>query len=185
MKIFSIPESIAPNLDAEHPLPQFPVLPQSKALDASGPSRSLFVELVISSSFRMRTYEERLATFKKWVYGDRSKCSPHAMALSGFIFIASDTAQCYWCQKTLDGWEEHDDPWEEHKSHAPYCPYVQLFEKPPLNITIVELLELMRGQEKLKLKRRHEAICKEFETVFDNIIKRYSEPKGKKHRRLI
>lgn len=43
-----------------------------------------------------RTYEERLATFKKWVYGDRSKCSPHAVSLTLIFFIMRLVLNVFW-----------------------------------------------------------------------------------------
>lgn len=28
---------------------------------------------------------------------------------------------CFLCDKSLDGWEEHDNPLEEHLKHSPTC----------------------------------------------------------------
>ena len=37
------------------------------------------------------------------------------MAEAGFYFTGGkrepDLAQCYFCHKELDGWEDDDDPW--------------------------------------------------------------------------
>ncbi|CAK1547387.1 unnamed protein product [Leptosia nina] len=56
------------------------------------------------------------------------------MAEAGFYSVATgpkdaDAAKCFLCGKELDGWESNDDPWEEHKSHAPKCAFVQLGKK--------------------------------------------------------
>ncbi|KAK7082122.1 Baculoviral IAP repeat-containing protein 5 [Halocaridina rubra] len=60
--------------------------------------------------------------------------SKEKMAAAGFFFVGNkkepDLVRCYVCLKELDGWEEEDDPWEEHKSHASHCQYVQLNKKP-------------------------------------------------------
>lgn len=32
-----------------------------------------------------------------------------------------DLAVCFVCNKELDGWEESDDPWKEHKKHSSNC----------------------------------------------------------------
>lgn len=52
------------------------------------------------------------------------------MANAGFyakpIDGSVDNACCGYCRKNLDGWEETDIPWEEHKSHSPACPLVCL-----------------------------------------------------------
>lgn len=39
---------------------------------------------------------------------------------------SEDNVTCFLCNKCLDGWEEGDDSFSEHKSHAPYCPLVCL-----------------------------------------------------------
>ncbi|CAH3910072.1 unnamed protein product [Pieris brassicae] len=56
------------------------------------------------------------------------------MAEAGFYSVATgvedaDAAKCFLCGKELDGWESSDDPWEEHKSHAARCAFVQLGKK--------------------------------------------------------
>lgn len=47
------------------------------------------------------------------------------MAKAGFIFqpIPSnpDNVTCFLCNKALDGWEEDDNPLEEHLKHSPEC----------------------------------------------------------------
>lgn len=53
------------------------------------------------------------------------------MAIAGFFHLAgnndvdSDAAECFFCAKQLDGWEEDDDPWLEHKKHAKYCKFAE------------------------------------------------------------
>lgn len=52
------------------------------------------------------------------------------MAEAGFYWCGTmqenDTAACFLCGKVLDGWESTDDPWCEHKKHAPQCAFVKL-----------------------------------------------------------
>lgn len=52
------------------------------------------------------------------------------MAEAGFYWTGTerenDTATCFVCGKTLDGWESEDDPWKEHLKHAPQCEFVKL-----------------------------------------------------------
>ena len=40
------------------------------------------------------------------------------MAAAGFYFCGTDAepdlVRCYYCRRELDGWEEEDDPWQEH-----------------------------------------------------------------------
>lgn len=84
--------------------------------------------------FQMTTEEKRLKSFKKWPFGSDTCMSKEKMAAAGFYFIGSkrepDLAKCYVCLKELDGWEEDDDPWEEHKKHSSYCQFIQLGKKP-------------------------------------------------------
>lgn len=51
------------------------------------------------------------------------------MAEAGFYFCGDDTVKCFVCGKSLDGWENDDDPWKEHEKHAPRCYFVQLHLK--------------------------------------------------------
>lgn len=52
------------------------------------------------------------------------------MAEAGFYWTGTtrenDTATCFVCAKTLDGWEAEDEPWKEHLKHAPQCEFVKM-----------------------------------------------------------
>lgn len=52
------------------------------------------------------------------------------MAEAGFYFCGTeqepDSVACFMCDKHLDNWEATDDPWSEHKRHAPQCAFVKL-----------------------------------------------------------
>lgn len=47
------------------------------------------------------------------------------MAKAGFVFQPlpsnPDNVLCFLCNKALDGWEEDDNPLEEHLRHSPEC----------------------------------------------------------------
>lgn len=78
--------------------------------------------------------DERLKTFTNWPFDDKNKCNVRNMAEAGFYSVSTgdddaDAAKCFLCGKELDGWEASDDPWAEHKSHAPKCAFVQLGKK--------------------------------------------------------
>lgn len=51
------------------------------------------------------------------------------MAEAGFFWSGNkdedDSATCFVCGKVLDGWESTDEPWSEHKKHAPQCSFVK------------------------------------------------------------
>ncbi|KAM0325818.1 hypothetical protein ACHAQA_007120 [Verticillium albo-atrum] len=51
--------------------------------------------------------------------------SPDSLARAGFSWCpldgSPDNVQCFLCNKSLDGWEEGDDPLDEHVKHAPQC----------------------------------------------------------------
>lgn len=65
------------------------------------------------------------------------------MAEAGFYWCGTmqenDAAACFLCEKQLDGWESSDDPWVEHRKHAPQCEFVKL-GKPEKQITVSGLL---------------------------------------------
>ncbi|KAF2885561.1 hypothetical protein ILUMI_20629 [Ignelater luminosus] len=74
--------------------------------------------------------EKRLKTFKEWPFDDDKPCSAQKLAEAGFYFAGSaadpDAVQCFLCDKALDGWDEEDDPWEEHLSHSENCEFAKL-----------------------------------------------------------
>ena len=47
------------------------------------------------------------------------------MAKAGFFHFPTqdnpDNTTCFLCRKSLDGWEENDDPLVEHLKHSPDC----------------------------------------------------------------
>ncbi|KAI9768656.1 MAG: hypothetical protein M1839_003991 [Geoglossum umbratile] len=51
--------------------------------------------------------------------------SPEQLAQAGFYYRPSpenlDSVECFLCRKGLDGWEECDDPIEEHLKHSADC----------------------------------------------------------------
>lgn len=88
------------------------------------------------------THEGRLASFsaaqqgpgrKTTAKGKASKAlawphkgiSPEALARAGFYFDATpdypDNAVCFLCHKMVGGWEDGDDPLDEHLRLSPYC----------------------------------------------------------------
>ncbi|XP_045621635.2 baculoviral IAP repeat-containing protein 5 [Procambarus clarkii] len=96
-------------------------------------------------TFEMFDYDKRLKSFKKWPFGSDTGMSKEKMAAAGFYFTGSkkepDLAKCFVCHKELDGWEEQDDPWEEHKKHAPYCRFTKL-DKPESEMLFHEFHEM-------------------------------------------
>lgn len=73
------------------------------------------------------------------------------MAEAGFYWKGTnnepDTAACFLCGKVLDGWEEADDPWMEHKKHAPQCTFAKN-GKAEDEYTVGELIDLMHTYNK-------------------------------------
>lgn len=75
------------------------------------------------------------------------------------------------CGKVLHGWEETDDPWLEHKKHAPQCVFVKNGKRED-DYTVDEFIDLMqayhRGQQEqnkrnyLKLKHKLEEMRDSF-----------------------
>lgn len=76
------------------------------------------------------------------------------MAEAGFIFTGSsrdpDSVECFFCGKKMDGWEEHDNPFEEHYSHAKHCEFAQMC-KPQRQWTVAEHLKLMEVYERRQI----------------------------------
>ncbi|KAJ4289472.1 hypothetical protein N0V88_006953 [Collariella sp. IMI 366227] len=88
-------------------------------------------------------YENRLASFRGHQHVTKGRVSsansrapkvlqwPHkilspvALAKAGFFFQPDtkhpDNVTCFLCNKSLDGWDEDDNPLEEHLKHSPTC----------------------------------------------------------------
>ncbi|KAG6017270.1 hypothetical protein E4U43_001878 [Claviceps pusilla] len=85
------------------------------------------------------TYEARLASFQKGFKKSVStatgrgralswphkQIAPASLAKAGFYFEPyaenPDNCACFLCGKGMDGWEEGDDPLQEHLKHSPTC----------------------------------------------------------------
>ncbi|KAF9093459.1 hypothetical protein BGX29_009915 [Mortierella sp. GBA35] len=77
----------------------------------------------------MLTVDARLKSFtqrtRSWPHPNTFKASPLLLAESGFYWKPSqdspDNVVCFLCGKSLDGWTEDDDPFDEHLSHSKGC----------------------------------------------------------------
>lgn len=54
-----------------------------------------------------------------------SRLTENQLARAGFFYRPTsscpDNAECYLCKSNLDGWEENDNPVEEHLKLSPEC----------------------------------------------------------------
>lgn len=89
------------------------------------------------------------------------------MAEAGFYWCGTeqynDVACCFLCHKELDGWESTDDPWDEHKKHAPQCPFVKL-GRPEKQLTLNEMFDLLDiyvGKFRLNMAEKAKKIAAE------------------------
>lgn len=66
----------------------------------------------------------RLQTFDN-LWPATAKVDKYVLARNGFYYIGpSDRVQCVYCKIILSSWETDDIVEEEHKKHAPRCPFV-------------------------------------------------------------
>lgn len=95
--------------------------------------------------------QNRLKTFKKWPFKNSDKCNVESMAAAGFYFVGNqdepDLVECFICNKQLDGWESHDDPWTEHVKHKPDCFFVTLNKMNEKDWTVEELYKLYKKHQ--------------------------------------
>lgn len=69
-----------------------------------------------------RTLSDRLKTFENWPHPLISK---QRLAEAGFYYTnVRDTVRCEFCGIEGYRWEEDDDPFLDHASWSPNCPYV-------------------------------------------------------------
>ncbi|XP_053681784.1 baculoviral IAP repeat-containing protein 5.2-B [Sabethes cyaneus] len=105
--------------------------------------------------------KDRVKSFKKWPYSSSSSCNIQKMAEAGFCWHGDDneedTAICFVCGKVLDGWEDTDDPWTEHRKHAPQCLFVK-YGRPEAELTCEEMISLLETMLKERAQNRHNAL---------------------------
>ncbi|XP_059613684.1 baculoviral IAP repeat-containing protein 5.2-B-like [Phlebotomus argentipes] len=97
---------------------------------------------------------QRLKSFKNWQFSKSKKCNERKMAQAGFYCTGSESAVCFVCGKELDGWEEEDDPWVEHKKHAPQCSFVKMRKK-ETDYTVKEFVILIETVLKNQEEKVH------------------------------
>ncbi|KAH8307773.1 hypothetical protein KR044_013354 [Drosophila immigrans] len=109
--------------------------------------------------------KSRVESFKDWPFPASSTCSISKMAEAGFYWTGTkrenDTATCFVCGKTLDGWESDDDPWKEHLKHAPQCEFVKLC-CPEREMTVDQFLKIFGTVVKNNIEKN----IKDFKTQF-------------------
>ncbi|KAJ1969416.1 hypothetical protein IWQ62_000638 [Dispira parvispora] len=90
---------------------------------------------IAATTAGMQAYENRANSFNeaKWPWPHPNStflATPETLAKAGFYFnpqpLSRDAVQCFLCNKSLDGWERSDDPFEEHISHAPDCAWAMV-----------------------------------------------------------
>ncbi|XP_071819173.1 baculoviral IAP repeat-containing protein 2-like [Apostichopus japonicus] len=73
------------------------------------------------------TQEGRLSTYQNWPKAHPQR--PTNLAEAGFFANdKDDMVTCFCCGCRLLGWEETDDPWEEHAAWSPECHWLK-FER--------------------------------------------------------
>ncbi|KAH0545792.1 baculoviral IAP repeat-containing protein 5 [Cotesia glomerata] len=90
----------------------------------------------------------RLQTYKYWPFKSDAPCNPESMAAAGFFATGGkaepDSVECFMCNKPMDGWEETDNPWEEHIRHQKDCKYILLNKPDESTWTVEELYDLTK-----------------------------------------
>ncbi|XP_058444904.1 baculoviral IAP repeat-containing protein 5-like [Malaya genurostris] len=105
--------------------------------------------------------KDRESSFKKWPYSSSSSCNVQKMAEAGFCWHGDDseidTAICFVCGKVLDGWEETDEPWVEHKKHAPQCLFVK-YGRPEAQLMCEEMINLLEAILKSRIHNQYSSL---------------------------
>ncbi|CAG2179454.1 unnamed protein product [Oppiella nova] len=96
----------------------------------------------------MVTEANRLTTYKGWPI-TAGNCTKEKMSSCGFYQCNDDSGddcvRCFCCFKELDGWQESDDPWDEHKRNN-NCYFANL-GKPEATLTVREWLIVMEERQ--------------------------------------
>lgn len=93
------------------------------------------------------------------------------MAEAGFYWEGSvkepDSAACFMCHKVLNGWEEQDDPWQEHKKHAPQCVFVKIGKKED-EYTVEEHINLLIQFNKTSMEK-YKKMCLKYKAKLEDL----------------
>lgn len=107
------------------------------------------------------------------------------MAEAGFYFTGSrsepDSAMCFFCDKALDGWEEDDDPWNEHINHSKTCDFANL-RKRESQLTIDEYLDLHKKLFIKHLEKNRNNAIEKFKEPFDDLQKQIDKQMRKRQK---
>ncbi|KAL3310629.1 Baculoviral IAP repeat-containing protein 5 [Cichlidogyrus casuarinus] len=112
---------------------------------------------------------ERKATFMEWPHPDSAACNVDSLSSAGFVKIPStfDSVRCVFCRKELEGFDAEDDPFKEHSSHCPNCPFV-IAQFPELeNFPMNKLSDFLSDICTFQLN----AYCAERTTTIKSLIK--------------
>ncbi|XP_029659725.1 baculoviral IAP repeat-containing protein 5-like [Formica exsecta] len=112
--------------------------------------------------------QNRIKTFNNWPFKTSDKCNAKSMVTAGFYVIGDinepDLVECFICGKQLDGWEAHDDPWDEHVKHQSNCSFVQLNKQDEKEWTVHEMYDLYK---KYQIKKYMNELDKKIITLKD------------------
>ncbi|RDD39462.1 Baculoviral IAP repeat-containing protein 5.2-B [Trichoplax sp. H2] len=127
--------------------------------------------------FTMHSYVARLHTFQNWPFKRKSKCVAEKMAKAGFYHTPTsdypDCVTCFACMKELDGWEQNDDPFQEHEKHSSKCPFIQL-AKDEDDMTFEEVIKLENARQMLRFDHEVESYIRKFERQCNDVLDDYS-----------
>ncbi|CAI6343136.1 unnamed protein product [Macrosiphum euphorbiae] len=105
----------------------------------------------------------RLNSLKNW---PMIKPSAKEMAEAGFYCSnqdTPDTVKCFSCFIELDGWEQTDQPWEEHRnrnlSSKPPCKFVEIGKKES-DFTVKDFLDIQKAVILRMFNKKKETITK-------------------------
>jgi len=104
----------------------------------------------------------RLDSFKTWPFKHGS-CIKEKMAGAGFYKCNLkgdvDSVRCFVCFKTLDGWEESDDPFVEHGKLSPNCSFIKS-QVPQKQLLLIDWITILKDRtinlHKLRLQNKME-----------------------------
>lgn len=119
-------------------------------------------EEVGSRDHPMVSEKKRLESYRNWPYND-GNLTKEKMAKAGFYHCPAtdepDAVRCFCCFKgifltflkcflfklilELEGWDENDDPWHEHRQHSGHCYFANL-SKPEGELTVSEFITVLR-----------------------------------------
>ncbi|VDM64438.1 unnamed protein product [Angiostrongylus costaricensis] len=153
--------------------------------------KTFLLNEITSEKSNVIFYVHRKETFKDWCFDkENARCSSDAVSLNfiaqvrfqlaraGFVYTGTRrepaVAKCVFCFKELI-FEKEDDPWEEHRSHAKNCCFVELNKLNEKDWTVRDFMSLVSGRIAASQRQSILEFAEQFRKASEEVAQMYKK----------